>query len=469
MRKASALARADWGRTSTRSAPALLALLALAQIPAPAKASEEVAIHRLTLGWPVLTDARGVIGQKHSYQISASWHLTTFRFDDQVSYLKNQKTDKRGWYIYYTPSLTLLRSGLYVGSGRWDRKSGEFIEKVDLIEGTDLSKAKANYFGTRVVKAKCAADPYLGPGLCQNSTVQWDIPSWSAKPGPLGIALAFDQMRKDFAGQSAIDLAMAEALSQTHKDEPGYEPPVAAGTTPDKPEGASVGVQPPPPGGTVGPTKPATVGVAASPALRGGAADNGPRMGEPRATGGVAAAPSQRTTQQPRPRSTDSLVRSGSVAPAEQQLPQPTLLAFEAEQLVQSGKASANAGNLSAQPMDGFGPGWSGDAQLFWSGGAPGATLDLTFELAAPGTYAVEIQWTRAPDYADLSVAVDGVASSSLLGGYAASVQAGAPTRVGEFSFEPGPHRVRLTIAGKDREATNYFAGIDRILFNPMP
>ena len=63
----------------------------------------------------------------------------------------------------------------------------------------------------------------------------------------------------------------------------------------------------------------------------------------------------------------------------------------EAEQLVKANKALVNGGKVAVQPMAGFGPGWSGNAQLFWSGGAVGAVLDLLVDVPAAATYAVEL------------------------------------------------------------------------------
>ena len=57
------------------------------------------------------------------------------------------------------------------------------------------------------------------------------------------------------------------------------------------------------------------------------------------------------------------------------------MFTVEGEDLVKAGKIQTNAGKVVVQPMGGFGPGWSGDAQLFWSGGAVGATLDLTIDV----------------------------------------------------------------------------------------
>ena len=80
---------------------------------------------------------------------------------------------------------------------------------------------------------------------------------------------------------------------------------------------------------------------------------------------------------------------------------------MEAEQLTQANNTSENGGKVAVQPMAGFGSGWSGNAQLFWSGVAVGALMDLLVDVPAAATYAVELYMTRAQDYADLKILED--------------------------------------------------------------
>lgn len=145
----------------------------------------------------------------------------------------------------------------------------------------------------------------------------------------------------------------------------------------------------------------------------------------------------------------------------------PTMFTVEAEQLVQAGKASANGGKVVVQPMAGFGQGWSQNAQLFWSGGAVGAVLDLTIDVPAASAYAVEVYLTRAPDYADLKIEIDGKPSPVTFSGFAPAVMAPNPMQAGKFSIQPGARKVSFMISGKYQQATNYFVGIDRIVFYP--
>ncbi|MBF8258911.1 MAG: hypothetical protein HW377_1285 [Actinobacteria bacterium] len=144
-----------------------------------------------------------------------------------------------------------------------------------------------------------------------------------------------------------------------------------------------------------------------------------------------------------------------------------TMFTVEAEQLVQANKALVNGGKVAVQPMAGFGSGWSGNAQLFWSGGAVGAVLDLLVDVPAAATYAVELYMTRAPDYADLKIEVDGKPSPVPFSGYAPTVMAPGPMQVGKFSLQPGSRKVSFMIRGKYQQSTGYFVGIDQVRFYP--
>jgi hypothetical protein len=144
-----------------------------------------------------------------------------------------------------------------------------------------------------------------------------------------------------------------------------------------------------------------------------------------------------------------------------------SMFTVEGEQLVHTGKASVNGGKIDVQPMAGFGQGWSQNAQLFWSGGSVGAVLDLTVDVPAASAYAVEVYLTRAPDYADLRLEIDGLPSPVTFSGFAPTVMAPNPMQAGKFSLQPGARKVSFMITGKYQQATNYFVGIDRIVFYP--
>jgi hypothetical protein len=144
-----------------------------------------------------------------------------------------------------------------------------------------------------------------------------------------------------------------------------------------------------------------------------------------------------------------------------------TMFTVEAERLVQAKKILVNGGKVAVQPMAGFGSGWSGDAQLFWSGGAAGAVLDLLVDVPAAATYAVELYMTRAPDYADLKIEIDRKPSPVSFSGYSPAVTAPIPLQAGKFSLQAGSRMVTFIIIGKYQQSTGYYVGIDRIRFYP--
>ena len=142
---------------------------------------------------------------------------------------------------------------------------------------------------------------------------------------------------------------------------------------------------------------------------------------------------------------------------------------YEAEDLVGAGKAIVSAGSVTAQPMAGFGQGWSGNAQLFWGGGQPGAVLDLILDIPAEGIYEVELHMTRAPDFARLRIQVDGKYAAERFDGYARSVVTTGAIPVGTFDLQPGPRTIRFVIDGKNASSSNYFAGIDFVRLKRIP
>ena len=117
--------------------------------------------------------------------------------------------------------------------------------------------------------------------------------------------------------------------------------------------------------------------------------------------------------------------------------------------------------------MAGFGSGWSGDQQLFWSEGAPGAILDLVVQVPAASKYAVEIYMTRAPDYGKLRFEIDGKASDLTFDGMAPQVMPSGPTQLGTFALQAGTRRVSLMITGKYAQSGGYYVGIDKLRLYP--
>jgi hypothetical protein len=140
---------------------------------------------------------------------------------------------------------------------------------------------------------------------------------------------------------------------------------------------------------------------------------------------------------------------------------------FEAEGLLSSGRTRVSGGQAVAQEMAGFGPGWSGNAQLFWHGGAVGATLDLLVDVPADGAWDVVIELTQAPDYAQLTFEVDRHPVDRPFDGYAPRVAGPVAVPLGSFAMQRGQRPVSLKIIGRNPSSTGFLAGIDRIRLSP--
>ena len=138
-------------------------------------------------------------------------------------------------------------------------------------------------------------------------------------------------------------------------------------------------------------------------------------------------------------------------------------ISFPAEDLVSAGKVHVSQGKVMVQTMSAFGPGWGNNAQLLWGEAGVGAVLDMTVDIAIPGTYALQMSMTRAPDYATVSIEVDGKPGPEFVG-WAPSVMPPWPFSAGTFPLLPGARQVTLRITGKRAASTGYLVGVDHIV-----
>ncbi|MBI1853326.1 MAG: DUF2961 domain-containing protein [Planctomycetes bacterium] len=135
--------------------------------------------------------------------------------------------------------------------------------------------------------------------------------------------------------------------------------------------------------------------------------------------------------------------------------------ALEAESLRITEK---EGGDASRQDMTGFGPGWSADAQLFFTPKAAGAFVTLEVPVAENGNYQIAARFTRAADYGRVQVALDGRPLGKPFDGFHRGVAASGLVNLGLEYLRKGPHTLRFTVAGKADESSGFFAGIDSIL-----
>ena len=120
-------------------------------------------------------------------------------------------------------------------------------------------------------------------------------------------------------------------------------------------------------------------------------------------------------------------------------------------------------------PADGRKPNyfWSGLAQLFWREAKPGDFLEVAVPIEKSNNYSLEIQITKARDYANLQLWLDGKRIGPEIDAYSPNVIASGPLPQGVFHLEPGTHVVKFEIIGKNALSSNYFVGLDYILLKP--
>lgn len=144
----------------------------------------------------------------------------------------------------------------------------------------------------------------------------------------------------------------------------------------------------------------------------------------------------------------------------------PIKLVVEGENLVKAGEYQVAGGHVAVQSMTGFGKGWSANSQLLWKGGSVGAVLDLIVAIKEPGKYVVELYMTRAPDYANLKLEVDGKASPVPINLFAPKVMTTGPLQAGTFSLQAGQRKFAFMIVSKYPQSKDYFVGLDRIVLS---
>lgn len=124
-----------------------------------------------------------------------------------------------------------------------------------------------------------------------------------------------------------------------------------------------------------------------------------------------------------------------------------------------------SAGNAAPQAMGGFNKDkWSGNDQLWWTGGKKGARLDLELPVAADGEFVLELALTKARDYGIVQVRIDDDSLGSPIDGY------NNPDVIttGVLNFEPrkltkGNHKLTFEVVGKHADAVGFMVGVDYV------
>jgi hypothetical protein len=127
----------------------------------------------------------------------------------------------------------------------------------------------------------------------------------------------------------------------------------------------------------------------------------------------------------------------------------------------------ASAGKTLVQKMGAFTKDkWSGDAQLFWTGGKKGETLTLELGVKATGNYDLSAVMTMASDYATVQFAVDDKPLGKPFDLYnSPDVITSGVLKLGTIELKEGSHHLTIRITGANPAAVQKFmVGLDYVL-----
>ncbi len=134
-------------------------------------------------------------------------------------------------------------------------------------------------------------------------------------------------------------------------------------------------------------------------------------------------------------------------------------------------EVKASKGAANPQNMKGFsGSRWSGDAQLFWTGGTEGESLAFSFDVPETGDFLLESVFTRAPDYAVVQLGIDGKDLGEPIDLYDfAKVTTTGVLEHAAGKLEAGPHVVSIRITGVNPNAApSKYVGLDYLRLAPV-
>jgi serine/threonine protein kinase/WD40 repeat protein len=110
---------------------------------------------------------------------------------------------------------------------------------------------------------------------------------------------------------------------------------------------------------------------------------------------------------------------------------------------------------------------WSNGQQLFCYT-KQGGYVDLQVDLAEWGDYQIDVYLTRAPDFGKLQVFLDGKKFEKTFDGFQKVVVPPERVAFGKAALTKGKHIVRFQAVDKNPQSTNYYMGIDCLVFTPL-
>ncbi|GIV20380.1 MAG: hypothetical protein KatS3mg023_2131 [Armatimonadota bacterium] len=120
-------------------------------------------------------------------------------------------------------------------------------------------------------------------------------------------------------------------------------------------------------------------------------------------------------------------------------------------------------GNTSTQDMQGFGEAWSGGAQLWWTGAQPGNVLELGFNVSQAGTYELIVAMTKAVDYGQFRLSVNGTPVGEVIDLFHNGVIHTGKISLGKVQLRQGQNVLRVEVVGTNPASTGdrHMFGLD--------
>lgn len=127
-------------------------------------------------------------------------------------------------------------------------------------------------------------------------------------------------------------------------------------------------------------------------------------------------------------------------------------------------------GNVTTQDMQGFGEAWSGGAQLWWTGTKPGDVLELGFDAQKAGTYELVIAMTKAVDYGQFRLSVNGAPVGDQIDLFNNGVIHTGKISLGKVQLKQGQNVLRVEVAGTNPASTGdrHMFGLDFMKIVPV-
>ena len=153
----------------------------------------------------------------------------------------------------------------------------------------------------------------------------------------------------------------------------------------------------------------------------------------------------------------------------------PTRIAglIEGEGLIAT--ARVTAGKLQVQDLGFFESrtaSWSNGQHLWWVESTPGARLTLRLPAPAAGSYELIGHFTRAQDYGNIRLSVNGRVLPAEFKGYSPQVAPSGPVSFGRVQLRAGANTLVVEIIGKEPASqgysNGYLVGIDGFLLRPV-